>query len=120
MRKSTRVAIFLLILSSSATAFEASGVAEDWGVEPETGMSDQIAELEAAMAQINPSNLGSTLFGMYTSVTKVIQIVFNFVLYGPIMFMNLGVPGWLVSLVFAPQYLFVGADIAYTLTGRDV
>lgn len=120
MRKSTRVAVFLLILSSSATAFEASGVAEDWGVEPEAGMSDQIEDLEAAMAKINPSNLGDTLFGLYTSVTKVVQIVFNFILYGPIMFINLGVPAWLSTLIFAPQYIFVGTDIAYSLFGRDV
>lgn len=120
MRKSTRVAVFLILINFSAAAVDGSGVADDWGVDPNPGMDEAIEDLENAMGNIDPSNLGTTLFGLYTSVTSSIKIIFNFLFYGPIMFQNLGVPTWATSVIFAPQYIFVGTDIAYVLTGRDV
>jgi len=120
MRKSTRIAVFLLLLNASAAAVGQSGVADDWGVDPNPGMDEAIEDLEQAMDNIDPSNLGETLFGLYTSITSSVKIVFNFVFYGPVMFNNLGVPAWATGVIFAPQYLFVGTDIAYVLSGRDV
>jgi hypothetical protein len=120
MRKSTRVAVFLLLLNASATAVVQSGVANDWGVDPNPGMDEAIQDLEEAMGNIDPTNFGDTLFGLYTSVTSAVEVIFNFVFYGPIMFQNLGVPDWATGVFFAPQYLFVGTDIVFVLSGRDV
>lgn len=119
MHISTRVVIFLVVLNSAAGAFDASGVANDWGVQPNPGMNEEIEELNNAMSNINPSSgIGGTLFALYTSVTSTFEIVLNFIFYGPIMFQNLGVPGWLTGLVFAPQYILAGTGIVYALTGR--
>lgn len=121
MHIATRVAVFLLILNSSAVALDKSGVAEDWGVDPNLGVEEDIKDLNKKLGSISPARgLGSTLFTMYTSVTKTFQIVFNFVFAGPTMLGNLGAPDWLTALVFAPQYVIAGSGIAYSLFGRRV
>lgn len=120
MRKTTRITMMLLFINLSAAAIDGSGLAADWGVDPNPGMDQAVEDLQTAMGNIDPSNLGSTLFGLYTSVTSSLEIVFNFIIYGPVMFNNLGVPGWATAVLFAPAYLFAGTDIAYLLTGRDV
>lgn len=121
MHIATRIVVFLVIVNSSAAAIDASGVAEDWGVNPNPGMDNAVSDLNQELGNIDPSSgLGDTLFAMYTSVTKTFQILFNFIFYGPIMFQNLGVPSWLTGLVFAPQYIISGTAIGYSLFGRRI
>lgn len=121
MHIATRITLFLVIVNASAGAVDASGVADDWGVNPNPGMDSAVSDLNDALGDIDPSSgLGDTLFAMYTSITKTAEVVFNFIFYGPVMFQNLGVPTWLTSLAFAPMYLIAGTGIMYSLFGRRV
>lgn len=120
MRYSTRVLIFLIFLNAAATAFSASGVAADWGIEPDPGGDAQLANVEENASSFQPSGgFAATLYGLYASVTGVFQNVIGVATAGPTMIGNLGVPGWVTAFAFAPLYLLVAIDLVYLLTIRE-
>lgn len=113
------VVIFLLFLNAVPSLLLASGVAEDMGIDPSISGGDAIGEANSELRNIEPSGgFAGTLFQLYTSVTGPIKILLEVVVGGPLMFISLGVPGWLVDFVFAPQYVVVGGAIIYSLSGR--
>ena len=119
-RPSTNIVIFLFLLNASATLLTASGVAGDLGIQPDPGADERIQATEQKMKELEASGgFGATLFLMYISITRVIEGVFGLLFAGPTMLANLGVPSWLLAFVFAPQYLIVGMDVVYLLTGRN-
>lgn len=120
MRYSTRVLIFLVFLNAGATAFSASGVAADWGIEPDPGGDASIESANQTASGFEPSGgFGETLFGLYASITGTFQDVIGVATAGPSMIGNLGVPGWVTTFVFAPLYLLVAFDLVYLLTIRE-
>jgi hypothetical protein len=119
MRFSTRIVIFLLFLNAGAGLMVQSGVAADWGVDPNPGGDAELEKANATAAEIDPSGgLGDTLFGLYNSIAGTFQTVLETATAGPTMLNNLGVPGYLTAFLFAPLYLIVGIDVVYLLTQR--
>lgn len=119
MRYSTRILVFLVILSAAANVLIASGVAADWGIEPNPGGDEELKEAKDTASDFKPSGgFGDTLFGLFTSVTDTFSNVIGVATAGPAMIANLGVPGWLTTFVFSSLTLLVAFDLVYLLTGR--
>lgn len=109
-----------LILNASAAAFVGSGVAADWGVEPDVGGGEAVnATKDNATQGFEPSQgSGSTLFTLFGTAagggTQVLAIIFAF----PTMIDNLGVPDFLVTFIFAPLQVIWWGAIVYLFAGR--
>lgn len=113
--------VFYLFLDAASVMFEASGVAEDMGIQAETGVTTKLTRAVEAIETIQPGGgLGETLFALYVSVTNSLQAFFAGVFAGPVMLHNLGAPTWVLAFLFAPASVYVGIDIIYALTGRDM
>lgn len=122
MRKSISIVIFLVLMNSTAGFLAASGVAADLGISPQPGGGQQVDNVNSELENVNPGGgAGATLFGLFTSAATILKDVFVMVTVGgPLMLANLGVPAFVIGLVFAPMYIIVGADLIYVYTGRDV
>jgi hypothetical protein len=113
------VLVFLLFLNAAAAVLVSSGVAADWGVQPNPGGDEELSSANQTAASFEPSGGAfQTLFSMYTSVTDTFSNVIGVATAGPRMFANLGVPGWLTTFLFAPLYILVAIDLVYLLTQR--
>lgn len=113
------VAILLMFVNASAGVVVASGTAADLGVTPSVGGDNAVQDANDAAKNIEISGgFASTLYVLYTSVTGPVRMIVGLVFGGPIMLASIGVPGWLLDFIFAPQYIVVGGAIIYTLTQR--
>jgi hypothetical protein len=113
------LAIILLFMNAAPNLMVASGVTDDWGVTPAVGGDAQVGQANSAMQNIEPTGgFASTLFQLYSSVTGPVRAVMGLVVGGPIILASIGIPSWVITFVFAPQYLIVGGTIIYVLAGR--
>ena len=120
MRISMKIAIVLVFLNSAAELMRTSGIAEAMGTTPEPGAAAKMqAALEAARDINQGGGFGETLFQLFVAVTNSFEAIFKFVLAGPTMLINIGIPEALVFFLFAPAALIIGRDVAYLLTGRS-
>lgn len=122
MRLSLKITVFLVLLNASAGLVTGMGVADEMGVSPNPGGGDQVeaANSTASNVSAQQSSQGQTLFGVFTSLGNIFNTVFGLVFAGPTMLANIGIPGPIVTFLFAPAYIIVAADIAYILSGRFV
>ena len=120
MRISMKIAIVLVFLNSAAELMRSNGIAEAMGVNPEPGAAAKMqAALEAARKIRGSAGGGDTLLQLFLAVTNSFEAIFEFVLAGPSMLINIGIPEPLVFFLFAPAALIIGRDVAYLLTGRS-
>jgi len=113
------VTIILMLLNATPALLVNSGVAEDFGVEPEVGGNEKIDQANQGLDTVEPSGgIGDTLFQLFSSVTEPVKAVMDVLFAGPAMFNSLGVPEWLTTFIFAPLYLITGGTIIYVLAGR--
>jgi len=121
MRISMKIAIVLVFLNSAAELMRTTGIAEAMGVNPSPGAAAKMQEALKAARNINRGGggFGDTLFQLFVAVTNSFEAIFEFVLAGPSMLINIGIPEPLVFFLFAPAALIIGRDVAYLLTGRS-
>lgn len=113
--------ILLMFLNAAPNLLVASGVAHDWGVTPSVGGGGAVQSANQGMQHINAhssNGISYTLFSLYQSVTGPVKAVMGIIFGGPIMLASLGIPGWIISFLFVPQYLVVGGTIIYMLARR--
>lgn len=120
-RASMQIVIMLVCLNAAAGFLTASGVAAALDMQPNVGADKAIEDANDAASNVKAGGgLGSTLFALYNSVTSTFKSIVRVILYGPLMLTNLGMPQWVVTFVFAPATVISGADMVYSLSGRDL
>ena len=113
------VAVLLMFINAGPNLLLASGVAEDMGIDPSVSGGEQIDRANEEMRSIEPTGgFASTLFQLYTSVTGPVKVLMEVVFGGWLILASVGVPSWLVTFIFAPQYLLIGGTVIYVLAGR--
>jgi hypothetical protein len=118
-RASMQIVIFLLLMTAASNAIVVSGVGDALGVAPTTGEPAAVQSAQSDAESFSPTQGSSeTLFGLFTSGGSVFASIFQVALAAPLMFVNLGVPTWLVSFVFAPMAIIVFADLFGIIAGR--
>lgn len=120
-RATILVVIFLVCLNASAIAVSESGVGDTLGIDYATGAEEQIDQNEETADGLSPGTSGDGSFSLVSlslDIFSVASNIFSLATAGPQMLANLGVPGWLTGLLFAPMYLLIFADLAYIAIGR--
>lgn len=119
LRKTPAIVVFFLFFSGAATLLEATGITAAMGVGAPTGTTTALAEAQAAVEGIQASGgFADTLFGSFTAVASVIEMLARGVFAGPILLAAVGVPRPIVGFLFAPAAIIIGMDIVHYLTGR--
>lgn len=122
MRKTTLIVVYMAFMDATAIALEESGFAQAAGIDTGITAGGALENAAEAAGQISAGGgLGSTLFGLYNSIAGGLQALFEGATAAPQMIMAAGAPWWAtVGFFGTPILLFVGLDIAYALTGRDL
>lgn len=119
-RASTQIVILLMLLTAASNAIMFSGVGAALEISPDTGAQDELERVQESADEVEPAQGNSdTLFTMYASTTGAFETVYSIIFAAPLMFINLGVPIWLVTFFFAPMIVIVLADIVHLMGGRD-
>lgn len=124
--KAWAIVIFMIFLNAVPGVMVASGLAADMGINPSVSGGDSIGETNDEFQKEYEDDdafgvsggFGQTLFALYTSVTGPVQTALGLLIGGELMFLSLGVPGWLVTFMFAPKYFIFGGTVIYVLAGR--
>lgn len=113
-----QILFVLIAINAAAGLFQASGLAGAMGVEPVTGADDTLEDARDLSEQISSigglTDLGGAIFQLVDILADVFQVLYT----GPLMLVNIGVPTWLVTAVFAPLWAIIFRDMAYFLTSR--
>lgn len=113
------VTVLLMFINGAPNLLLASGVADDMGIDPSVQGDETIAGANQAMSNIEPSGgFAGTLFQLYNSVTGPVKAMMEILFGGWLILTSVGLPSWLTSFIFIPQYLVVGGTIIYVLAGR--
>lgn len=119
-RASMQIVIFLLLMTAASNAIVVSGVGDALGIAPTTGEQAAVTDAQAQADSFSPTQGSSeTLFGLFTAGGSVFSSIFQVALAAPLMFINLGVPTWLVTFIFAPMTVIVFADLFGIIAGRS-
>jgi len=111
--------VLLFFLNGTPLLLAQSGVAEDMGIDMSVGGDVKIADANENMSNVQPSGgLAPTLYQLYTSVATTAKTAVDVLTAGKSMFVNLGMPEWLVNFIFMPLYLIIGGTMIYLVAGR--
>lgn len=110
---------------AAVTILTASGMFEAWDVTVGFGLERDITQVQAHAAAVSTGgtqpgggSLG-TLIGMFLGVGAIFIKFIPFVISSPIMFVNLGVPAWLVMPITSVMYVITAFDVMHMWTGRQ-
>jgi hypothetical protein len=120
MKMSTQLAIFFVSFNAIAGIALGMGVAQELGINAETGNPQQ---LEQATQQTEPdlgSNVGSTLFGMYNQLTSQLGTIFYAIAPGFAMLRNFIPNIWVDALLSPVASLVVSKDLIAFARGTDL
>lgn len=121
-RITTTVFIFLILMNGSVSVMAASGLQDDLGVSLAPGISEAmdnaVSELKNGFAP--SAGVADTLFTLFIAAVQVLNVVINAITAAPVMFVNLGFPGWIVYPITVPIYVISTFELIYVATGRDL
>lgn len=120
-RPSSKIVQMQLIANAVAGAVTASGLGTDLGINPALGVDNKLSEAMAGLSQLTAGGFNlNTLVGIFNAILGIFLVPFKLIFYVEVMFVNLGVPVWLIGIVVAPAAYIVAADAAYVISGRDI
>lgn len=120
-RVSTTIVVFLTFFTAAANLFEETGVTAAMGLNTGVSAGEKLAQAFTEMEQLRGSaGTVESLFSIYAMVGSTVEGLFVAVGAGPRILAAAGVPGYVIAFLFAPAVLFVGIDIIYALSGRDL
>ena len=121
-RIASTVLIMLILLNGMSTVMAASGLNEDLGVTLNPGAEDTMEDvISNAKAGFSPSaNIVQSFVGVSLAALNLFELfIKGLTTAGPVMFLNLGFPTWIVAPVFAPMYLVATFEFIYIATSRN-
>lgn len=124
MRRPPEIMLFMIFVVAAASAMQASGLATEMGVQPDTGIDENVKDSKETLK--DRSYTGELKGGRvnFVGLIKggVVKVIDAFILvYGLYeMLVNVGVPGWVAAFLSSPLFLVVGGFIIHMMTGRRI
>lgn len=114
-----KISLIMFALNASVSFLAAAGSEAVWGIKMETGIGDTIEAVNQATQSVGSGPVGlieaaaGAVIAAMTLLSNILVIVFA----APTLFLNLGIPSFIVTFIFAPLYLVVGYDIIAIFRG---
>lgn len=113
----------ILVMSNAAANFlYRAGVAQVWGMTPETGIGREVSRGEAAAEAIGsgPLDLIDAIGGATLASVDAITGFFSIIFAAPSLLLNMGVPEFIVLFAMAPLYIAAAFDLISVLRGMVI
>lgn len=119
MRISTQLAVFFIAFNVFAGMLVGIGVAEDLGLNLETGDSEAINDATEKKDVGLGNSVGGTLFGMYNQLTNQVGVLVNTIAPGFAM-LKLFMPSKIVDPFATIAGVFIVVDLLSYARGADL
>ena len=120
MSQATKLMIAMVCIAAAAATFTASGLSGYSGLQPQTGIQDDVEESQkefrsySATRQEGEVNFIGSVFSSAGKVMDGFRLLFQL----PELAMNSGLPGWAAEFLAAPVVFLFGLFFVYLLSGR--
>lgn len=104
------IVLFLIFFAAMPGVLASSGTADYIGYHPEV-CAQELTESEEMQKFDTGQTGGSTLFGLYNSLAKPLESLFNSIFPGAAMLKCGGVPPYMVNFLFAGLAIVPGRDL---------
>lgn len=112
------IVMFFMFMHGADVILHVSGAAGYMGVDPDTGDAEQLKEAQASAQQYDTGQGdGSTLFGLYNTLSSPVEDVFNIIFPGREMLIIAGVPWYVVDFFYVGLSIIPGYDLIKFLRG---
>lgn len=117
-----RTLTILIIMANAATGFlVAAGVVDVYGIEPESGVDQEVNETNENAKEIeDDQSVIESVVGTAITAVNSLQNLLAVPFAAPILALNLGVPSFIVSFVFAPLYIAAAIDVLSVIRGIEI
>lgn len=106
------IVLFLLFFNGGAVMLEESAAADYLGVNPAVGDNEQLDKAkQEAQKYGTGTGGGQTLFGLWNSLSNVLQTVVDSIFPAATMMRNVGVPNYIVTYFFTGISIVPGIDV---------
>ncbi|QSG02531.1 hypothetical protein [Natranaeroarchaeum sulfidigenes] len=113
----------ILVMSNAAANFlYSAGVAQVWGMGPETGIDREVSRGQDAAEAIGSGPLGliDAIGGATLAAVDALTGFFSIIFAAPTLVLNMGVPEFIVIFAFAPLYIAAAFDLISVLRGMQI
>lgn len=116
---SMNIVLLIVLMNVFVGVADAAGMWEDWGVEIQTGVEDEVQDVRDRFNKTGQAGGfgGETLIGMFLFVKDFFEFVFALGFVLPNLLGNLGIP-LLGELVNAVVPIIIGRGVIKAFTGR--
>ena len=118
-----RTLTIILVMSNASAGFLlTAGVADVWGISPETGIGSEVARGQESAEAVGsgPVGLIDAMGGATIAAVDAITGTFSIMFAAPTLLLNMGIPAFIVTFAFAPLYIAAAFDIASILRGMVI
>lgn len=122
MRVSVALLLFFVFFNAGAQIlFIDTGVADDLGLDPELGETDELDSVDEDAEQVQVgSGFGETLFGLYNALSNTFSNLLSAIFPGARLLKNAGFPDFWIDFVFVGVPVFIGLDTISFMRGWDL
>lgn len=120
MSQATKAMMFIVCIGAAAIVMQASGLAGYTGLDPHTGIQDDINDSKSETRNYSASTAGDDaglVGGIFGSVGQGIRS-FGLLYQASSMLVNLGLPTWLATFIVAPLPFVAMFLFMYLVSGR--
>lgn len=120
-RHPTTVLLFIVCVAAVATAMIASGTAGWLGMQPDTGVQDDVEESKSELKDYSASRGSSETSFIGATISGTDEVISSFVLIFALadMLINMGLPPWGAVMLASPLTWCFGLFVIYMFTGRS-
>lgn len=120
MRHPATVLLFLVCVSAVVVAMGASGTAGWLGVQPETGIQDDVGQSESELRDYGASRQGGDTSFIGATISGADEVMSSFVVIFALadMLVNMGLPAWGAAFLASPLVWSFGLFFIYMFSGR--
>jgi hypothetical protein len=112
--------MFIVCIGAAAIVMQSSGLATYTGLDPHTGVQDDIKDSKSQYKNYSASTSGSDsgiVGGIFGTMSQAVSS-FGLLNQSADLLMNLGLPGWLATFIVAPVPFILGFLLMYLVSGR--
>ncbi|GAA0293938.1 hypothetical protein [Halarchaeum salinum] len=121
MRHPATVLLFIVCVAAVATALGASGTAGWLGMQPNTGVQDQVDQSESQFHDYSASRQGGETSFIGATISGTDKVFSSFVVIFTLadLLVNMGIPAWAAAMVASPLAWSFGLFVIYMISGRS-
>ena len=116
-----KITIIMMVANAAGAFLIAAGAPAVWGMSPETGIEGTTDAVNESASEITTERGGSgDLFGIVSGAISTARQIAQLPFAAPLLLLNLGVPEFIVSFIFAPLYVVVSLDMISLMRGGTI